>query len=69
MAYPDGSRVALRLAEIERAVQETNAQLQALIDGPLFITAEELAQREREFRRLTDRLQSLYAAWQLQQQL
>ena len=69
MAYQDGSRVALRLVEIERAIQEANAQLQALIDGPLFITAEELAQREREFRRLTDRLQSLYAAWQLQQQL
>ena len=37
MAYQDGSRVALRLTEIEQAIQETNAQLQALNDGPLFI--------------------------------
>ena len=67
MAYQDGSRVALRLMEIEEAIQETNAELQALIDGPLFVTAEELAQRERDFKRLTDRLQGLHAAWQLQQ--
>jgi hypothetical protein len=69
MAYQDGSRVALRLTEIEQAIQETNAQLQVLLAGPLFLTAGELAQRERELRRLTDRLQGLYAAWQLQQQL
>jgi len=69
MAYQDGSRVALRLAEIAQAIQETNAQLQALNGGTLFITAEELAQREREFKRLTDRLQGRHAARQLQQQL
>ena len=69
MAYRDDSRVAVRLTEIEEAIQETNAQLQALIDGPSFITAEELAQRERQFKRLTDRLQSLHTARQLQQQL
>jgi hypothetical protein len=69
MAYQDGSRVALRLTEIEQAIQETNAQLQVLLTGPLFLTAGELAQRERELRRLADRLQGLYAAWQLQQQL
>ena len=69
MAYQDGSRVARRLIEIEEVIQETNAQLQALIDGPSFITAEELAQRERELKRFTDRLQSLYAARQLQQKL
>jgi hypothetical protein len=69
MAYQDGSRVAFRLIEIEETIQETNSQLQALIDGPLFVTAEELAQRERDFKRLTDRLQGLHAAWQLQQQL
>ena len=69
MANQDGSRVAFRLTEIERAIQETNAQLQAIIEGPLFMTAEELGQREREFKRLTDRLQSLHATRQLQQQL
>ena len=69
MAYQDGSRVALRLIEIDEAIQETNSQLQALINGPLFATAEELALREREFKRLTDRLQGLHAAGQLQQQL
>jgi len=31
MAYPDGSRVADKLAEIDVAIQETNSQLQALI--------------------------------------
>jgi len=69
MAYQDGSRVALRLTEIQETIQEVNAQLQALNDGPLFIAAEELVQRERELRRLTDRLQGLHAAWQLQHQL
>lgn len=42
MANQDGSRVAFRLTEIERAIQETNAQLQAIIEGPLFMTAEGL---------------------------
>ena len=69
MAYQDGSRVALRVIEIEEAIQETHGTLQALNDGPLFMTAEELARRERAFKRLTDRLQSLHAARQLQQQL
>lgn len=69
MAYQDGSRVALRVIEIEEAIQETHGTLQALSDGPLFMTAEELARRERAFKRLTDRLQSLHAARQLQQQL
>jgi len=36
MAYQDGSRVALGLTEIQEAIQEVNAQLQALDDGPLF---------------------------------
>jgi hypothetical protein len=31
MAYPDGSRVRDKLAEIEVAIQETNDQLQATI--------------------------------------
>jgi hypothetical protein len=69
MAYEDGSRVALKLLEIEQAIQETNAQLQALRDEPLFMSAEELAPREREFKLLADRLQSLHTALQLQQQL
>lgn len=69
MAYQDGSRVALKLTEIEQTIQEANAELQALMNGPLFVSAEELAQRERDFKRLTDRMQGLYAAWQLQQQL
>lgn len=69
MAYQDGSRVACKLLEIDEAIQETNGQLQSLIDGPLFMTAEELGQREREFKRLTDRLQGLHTARQLQQQL
>ena len=69
MAYQDGSRVALRLVEIKEAIQETTAELKTLIEGPLFVTAEELVQRERDIKRLTDRLQGLHAAWQLQQQL
>jgi hypothetical protein len=69
MAYQNGSRVALRLTEIAQAIQETNAQLQALNESPLFITGGELAQRERELKRLSDRLQGLHAAGQLQRQL
>lgn len=69
MAYQDGSRVARRLIEIEEAIQETNAQLQTLNERLLPTTAEALAQREREFKRVTDRLQGLHAARQLQQQL
>jgi len=69
MAYQDGSRVALKLTEIDEAIQETNAQLQLLNDGPLFATAEELVQREHEFKRLTDRLQGLYVARQFQLRL
>jgi hypothetical protein len=69
MAYQDGSRVARKLTEIEQAIQEANDQLQALRDGFLFVTAEEFARRERDFKGLTDRIQSLHAAWQLQQEL
>lgn len=65
----DVSRVACKLTEIDQEIQETNAELQALIDRELFLTAAELADREREFKRLTDRLQSLNAARQLQRQL
>lgn len=34
--------MARRLIEIKEAIQETSAELEALIEGPLFVTAEEL---------------------------
>lgn len=69
MANQDGSRVACKLAEIEQAIQETMAQIQDLISAEPFQSAEKLLERELAFKHLTDRLQGLYTARQLQQQL
>lgn len=69
MAYQDGSRVTRKLAEIELAIQETLAQIQELAGDAAFQSAEEFIEREREFQRLTDRLQGLHVARQLQHQL
>jgi hypothetical protein len=69
MVYQDGSRVSGKLHEIEQAIQETIAQIEGLAFDEPFETAEKFMDREREFKRLTDRLQSLHAARQLQQQL
>lgn len=69
MAYQDVSRVSLKLTELNEAIQETNGQLQALDEKSSFGTAEQLADRERELKRLTDRLQGLLMAKQLQRRL
>jgi len=69
MAYQDGSRVARKLDEIDQAIQETIAQINDLAVAKPFEAAEECINREREFKRLSDRLQGLHTARQLQQQL
>lgn len=69
MAHLDNSRVTSKLAEIEQAIQETMAQIQLLCSAESFDGAEEFMNREREFKRLTDRLQSLRTAQQLQRRL
>jgi len=62
----DDSSVANKIAEIEGAIQETNSRLDQLQLAPPPKNPAELAQQEREFKRLTDQLQSLSAAQQLQ---
>jgi ABC-type phosphate transport system auxiliary subunit len=57
------------MAEIEESIQETSLQLAQLQSSTPPKTAAELAQREREFKRLTDQLQSLNTALQLQRTL
>jgi len=69
MAHQDGSRVTEKLIEIQQLTQDTLAELHALQVAPGFLTAQEFAQREREIKALTDRLQALSAAEQLQRQL
>jgi len=66
MAYQDNSCVSHKLTELNEEIQETNDQLQALGEKYSFATAEQLAERERELKRLTDRLQGLLMARQLQ---
>jgi len=68
MAYQDGSRVTKKLAEIERATQETLTQINQLAGEQPFSSADEFIERERAFKRLTDRLQSLHVARQIQLQ-
>ena len=57
------------MAEIEESIQETSLQLAQLQSSTPPKTPAELAQREREFKRLTDQLQSLNTALQLQRTL
>jgi hypothetical protein len=66
----DDSKAARKIAEIERELQETRAEFErwlAAADVPT--NAEELAQREREGKTLTDRLQALATALKLQRAL
>jgi hypothetical protein len=66
----DDSKAARKIAEIERELQETKAEFErwlAAADVPT--NAEELAQREREGKTLTDRLQALATALKLQRAL
>jgi hypothetical protein len=65
----DDSSVANRIAEIEETIQETNSRLEQLRLATPPENPVELAQREREFKRLTDQLQSLSIALQLQERL
>jgi hypothetical protein len=69
MAYVDDSRVAHKLTEIELQIQETKTQLENFMAASHPQTGEEFAAWERELKALTGRLQSLWAARQLQQRL
>jgi hypothetical protein len=50
-------------------MQVVNSQLEQLRSDTPPQNPAELAQRERQFKRLTDELQSLSTAWQLQRSL
>ena len=66
----DDSKAVRRITEIERQLQEAKAEFErwlAALDTP--ITAAELAQREREGKQHTDRLQALVTALELQRAL
>ena len=69
MAFQDNSRVENKLAEIQQAIQDTYSQIHALSDGPLISTPSDLADRERAIKKLTDRLQGLLTARQVQRTL
>ncbi len=66
----DGSKAVQRIAEIERQLQEAKAEFERwLAKGIAPTSAAELAQREREGKGLTDRLQVLATALELQRAL
>ena len=66
----DDSKAAQKIAEIEQRLQETRAELDRwLVAAGTLASAEELAQREREGKTLTDRLQGLGVALELQRAL
>jgi hypothetical protein len=66
----DDSKAAQKIAEIEQRLQETRAELERwLAAAGTLASAEELAQREREGKTLTDRLQGLGVALELQRAL
>jgi hypothetical protein len=72
MAYvtDDDSKAARRITEIEQELQEANAEFDRwLAAGGMPKGASELAQREREGKVLTDRLQALATALELQRAL
>jgi hypothetical protein len=66
----DDSKAARRIAEIEQELQEAKAEFDGwLAAGGTLKDASELAQREREGKMLTDRLQALATALELQRAL
>ena len=66
----DDSKAARRIAEIQWQLQEARAELDRwLAAGYMPTSATELAQREREGKALTDRIQALAAALELQRSL
>jgi hypothetical protein len=66
----DDSKATKKIAEIERRLQEAKADLDRwLATGGTPANAGELAQREREGKALTDRLQALATALELQRAL
>jgi hypothetical protein len=66
----DDSKAVRRIAEIERRLQEAKAELDRwLAAGGTPTSAAELAQREREGKALTDRLQALATALEVQRAL
>jgi hypothetical protein len=66
----DDSKATKKIAEIERRLQETKAELDRWLTGAgTPASAGELAQREREGKGLTDRLQALAVALELQRAL
>lgn len=66
----DDSKAVRRIADIQRQLQEAKAEFERwLAAGSTPTSAAELAQREREGKVLTDRLQALAAARELQRAL
>ena len=66
----DDSKAVQRIAEIEQQLQEAKAELERwLAAGCTPTSAAELAQREREGKALTDRLQALATALEVQRAL
>jgi len=66
----DDSKAVQRITEIERQLQEVRAEFERwLAEGSTPTSAAELAQREREGKVLTDRLQALATAVELQRAL
>jgi hypothetical protein len=66
----DDSKAARRIAEVERQLQEAKAEFERwLAAGSLPISPTELAGREREGKALTDRLQALATALEVQRAL
>jgi hypothetical protein len=66
----DDSKAAQRITEIERQLQEAKADLDRwLAAAPTLSSAAELAEREREGKRRTDRLQALATAREVQRAL
>jgi len=66
----DNSKAVQRITEIQQRLQETKAELDRwLVTGGMPTSAAELAQREREGKALTDRLQALAAALAVQRAL
>jgi hypothetical protein len=66
----DDSKAVRRITEIQRRLQETKAELDRwLATGCMPTNAAELAQREREGKALTDRLQALAIALEVQRAL
>ena len=66
----DDSKAARRITEIERQLQEAKAEFERwLAAGGTPTSAAELSQREREGKTLTDRLQALATALELQRAL